>query len=87
MTRKGCYSIEIYHSWCKRCGICVAFCPRDVLAQDGGGALYVKDLERCTGCQWCELRCPDFAIHVRPQKERGGKGKNEEEDRGRPDQT
>jgi len=21
--------------------------------------------ERCTGCGWCELHCPDFAISVR----------------------
>jgi 2-oxoglutarate ferredoxin oxidoreductase subunit delta len=20
--------------------------------------------EKCTGCRWCELHCPDFAIFV-----------------------
>ncbi len=24
----------------------------------------VKDIEKCTGCKWCEIRCPDFAIVV-----------------------
>ena len=29
------------------------------------GAPVVKDAERCTGCRWCELHCPDFAICVK----------------------
>jgi len=68
MAKKGKHTIEIYNSWCKRCGICVAFCPAGVLDQDESGAPYVKDPERCTGCQLCELRCPDFAINVRTPK-------------------
>jgi 2-oxoglutarate ferredoxin oxidoreductase subunit delta len=70
MVKKDKPSIEIYKSWCKRCGICVAFCPAEVLAQDDSGVVYVKDPERCTGCQLCELRCPDFAIQVRPPKKK-----------------
>jgi 2-oxoglutarate ferredoxin oxidoreductase subunit delta len=70
MAKKDKPSIEIYKSWCKRCGICVAFCPAEVLAQDDSGVVYVKDPERCTGCQLCELRCPDFAIQVRPPKKK-----------------
>jgi 2-oxoglutarate ferredoxin oxidoreductase subunit delta len=73
MAKKGKYSIEIYKSWCKRCGICAAFCPAGVLAQDGSGAPYVEDPERCTGCQLCQLRCPDFAINVRSPKKKEGK--------------
>lgn len=70
MAKKGNYSIEIYQSWCKRCGICVAFCPQEVLAQDDSGVPYIKDPEGCIGCHWCELRCPDFAIHVRSLKKK-----------------
>ena len=70
MSPKGKNSIEIYKSWCKRCGICAAFCPAEVLAQDEPGMVYVKAPDRCTGCQLCELRCPDFAIHVRPPKKK-----------------
>jgi len=70
MAKKDKPSIEIYKSWCKRCGICVAFCPAGVLAQDDSGVVYVKDPERCTSCQLCELRCPDFAIHMRPRKKK-----------------
>ena len=70
MAKKGKTTIEVYKSWCKRCGICVAFCPAGVLAQDESGAPYVKDPDRCTGCQLCELRCPDFAINVRSSKKK-----------------
>ena len=70
MPKKAKHSAEIYGSWCKRCGICVAFCPAGVLAQDESGKVYVKEPDRCTGCQWCELRCPDFAIHVRSPKKK-----------------
>ncbi len=71
MAKREKASVEIYQSWCKRCGICVAFCPAEVLAQDESGKVYVKDPERCTNCQLCELRCPDFAIHVGlPKKKR-----------------
>ncbi|MBI5967660.1 MAG: 4Fe-4S binding protein [Deltaproteobacteria bacterium] len=70
MAKKGKPSIEIYGSWCKRCGICVAFCPAEVLAQDDSGVIYVKDPDHCTGCELCELRCPDFAIQVRQLKKK-----------------
>jgi 2-oxoglutarate ferredoxin oxidoreductase subunit delta len=71
MNRKRKNTIEIYKAWCKRCGICVAFCPAGVLGQDDSGYAYVKDLDKCIGCHLCEMRCPDFAIHVRtPKKEK-----------------
>ncbi len=73
MAKRAKPSIEVYRSWCKRCGICVAFCPVGALAQDADGIPYVKDPERCTGCQLCELRCPDFAINVRFPKKRESK--------------
>ena len=59
------YRIDIYRDWCKACGICAAFCPRQCLALDPDGAPLVVDAKRCTGCRWCELHCPDFAICVR----------------------
>lgn len=56
--------IDIFKAWCKACGICVAFCPTGVLANDEAGYPYVKDIEKCINCGWCEIRCPDFAITV-----------------------
>ena len=69
------YEIDIFMAWCKSCGICVAFCPRRCLDQNEDGSPVVKRQDLCTGCGWCEIHCPDFAISLREVK--GGK---EEED-------
>jgi 2-oxoglutarate ferredoxin oxidoreductase subunit delta len=68
--------IDIFHAWCKACGICVAFCPTGALAKDEAGYPYVDDLDKCINCGWCEIRCPDFAITV--EKKTEGKKKIEE---------
>lgn len=68
--------IDVFKAWCKGCGICVAFCPKDVLAQDEEGQAYPKNLEACIACMQCELRCPDFAITVITE-ERLNPGKGE----------
>ena len=65
---KKTFEIDIFKAWCKACGICAAFCPRECLGRDEAGAPYVLDAERCTGCGWCELHCPDFAISVHQKK-------------------
>jgi 2-oxoglutarate ferredoxin oxidoreductase subunit delta len=62
------FSIDIYRAWCKSCGICAAFCPRQCIRLDEEGNPTVEESERCTGCGWCELHCPDFAISVHPRK-------------------
>jgi 2-oxoglutarate ferredoxin oxidoreductase subunit delta len=59
------YDIDIYEAWCKQCGICAAFCPRGCIRLDAEGKPVVTNSARCTGCRWCELHCPDFAIRVR----------------------
>jgi 2-oxoglutarate ferredoxin oxidoreductase subunit delta len=59
------YKIGIFRDWCKSCGICAAFCPRQCLSLDDQGNPVVADAARCTGCRWCELHCPDFAICVK----------------------
>jgi 2-oxoglutarate ferredoxin oxidoreductase subunit delta len=59
------YEIDIYRAWCKECGICAAFCPRECIALDDEGRPVVAHPGRCTGCRFCELHCPDFAISVR----------------------
>lgn len=86
MVKKEKHQPEIYQSWCKRCGICAAFCPAGVLSQDGSGMIVVSDPERCTGCQLCAMRCPDFAIHVRsPRKKQGRTTAEKTEDKARDD--
>ena len=64
--------VEIYNGWCKKCGICVAFCPHDVMDTRDDGYPFVKDISRCTGCGLCEIRCPDFAIVVLKDEEEQG---------------
>jgi 2-oxoglutarate ferredoxin oxidoreductase subunit delta len=56
--------VEIYKGWCKKCGICVAFCPHGVLDINKEGYPFVAAPENCKGCDWCDIRCPDFAIMV-----------------------
>lgn len=56
--------LQVYRAWCKRCGICVAFCPAGALAQDTEGHPCWAQAASCTNCGLCELRCPDFAIEV-----------------------
>jgi 2-oxoglutarate ferredoxin oxidoreductase subunit delta len=70
--------IDIYRDWCKRCGICVAFCPTRTLAKDEAGNPFVKDIEKCINCGLCELRCPDFAITV----EKKGDGRKRHREKG-----
>jgi 2-oxoglutarate ferredoxin oxidoreductase subunit delta len=62
--KKKEFRIDIYRAWCKACGICIAFCPAQVFTRGEEGYPQVSHPEACTGCGWCEIRCPDFAITV-----------------------
>jgi len=59
---------------CKGCGLCLSFCPEDVLAysdeynQSGYNIVYMKEPERCIGCAFCAQTCPDVAIEVYREK-------------------
>jgi 2-oxoglutarate ferredoxin oxidoreductase subunit delta len=57
--------VEINRDFCKGCGICVAFCPKEVLELDDHEKAVVKHLEKCNACTLCELRCPDMAVEVK----------------------
>jgi 2-oxoglutarate ferredoxin oxidoreductase subunit delta len=56
--------VTFYPAWCKRCGNCVAFCPRRALAVDEWNHPYLDKPDRCNACGLCEMLCPDFAISV-----------------------
>ena len=62
--QKKCYSQTILRGWCKECGICVAFCPKNVIGRNINGAPVIEHPENCNNCKMCELLCPDFAIIV-----------------------
>ena len=57
--------VVIFGTWCKGCGLCVAFCPAQVLALDHEGYPVAVAPEKCTACHWCDTHCPDLAIVVK----------------------
>jgi|GEM_PF-536124 len=69
---KKAYDIAIFTGWCKGCGICAAFCPRQCIEMGEDGQPVVANADRCTGCGFCEIHCPDFAISVRVRKKAVG---------------
>ncbi|MBN2187324.1 MAG: 4Fe-4S binding protein [Dehalococcoidia bacterium] len=70
VSKRKNIKIKIYKNWCKRCGICIAFCPKKALEADQDGNPSLKDNKTCTGCGLCELLCPDFAIVVNYDEDR-----------------
>ena len=69
---KKLYDQTIFQGWCKACGICSAFCPKEVIGRDDTGAPVIERPDACIGCRFCEFHCPDFAITI---LERDGEGK------------
>jgi 2-oxoglutarate ferredoxin oxidoreductase subunit delta len=63
--RKKHFTQFIFGDWCKACGICSAFCPKDVITRSATGMPIIQDPDACIGCRFCELHCPDFAITIR----------------------
>ena len=63
IVTNGRKRLVIEDTWCKGCGICAAFCPRQVLEIHHGKVRAVAP-EKCVSCGMCELRCPDYAIYL-----------------------
>lgn len=63
-SQKSPVKITVNGEWCKRCGICVIFCPKGVFVSDDFEMVMVKHPERCIKCMLCVVRCPDFAVDV-----------------------
>lgn len=62
--KKRTITQQIDTEWCKGCGICVHFCPKDVLELDRHGKAVAARPDDCISCMLCELRCPDLAIQI-----------------------
>lgn len=64
----GRRKLVIEPAWCKDCGICAAFCPRQAL-EIRNEKVFLRDEESCVSCGLCELRCPDYAIYLVNEEE------------------
>lgn len=63
--------ITVNDLFCKGCGLCVDFCPEDIIELDlkkitvkGYHPAHCIDEAACTGCSSCATMCPDIAITV-----------------------
>jgi 2-oxoglutarate ferredoxin oxidoreductase subunit delta len=63
--------IAIDEEYCKGCGLCAEFCPRECIVMspdqfNNRGVLMpvVAQPDECTGCTICGFMCPDAAITV-----------------------
>ena len=61
-------SIKIIEKRCKRCGLCLYYCPQKVYTCEKGAIPRAENLAACTACRLCEMHCPDFAIEVEAAK-------------------
>jgi len=67
--------IYIDEMFCKGCGICVRYCPQQILElkdnvnSRGYYVPRVIDESECTYCRNCDLFCPDFAIFVEKEED------------------
>nr|MBF0222032.1 4Fe-4S binding protein [Desulfobulbaceae bacterium] len=61
---KRLYTQKIFLDWCKGCGICIAFCPKNVFEPGVNGKPVIVNPDSCIGCNFCEQHCPDFAISI-----------------------
>lgn len=63
-------TVYVVSERCKGCRLCVAYCPKHVLAfstdfnEKGYHYPVVRDEAGCVNCKICEDICPDFAIYT-----------------------
>ena len=63
LAQKTLKTLYVEEELCKGCGICVAFCPKNVLVLENEKVV-IENRDACIQCGQCELRCPDYAIYL-----------------------
>ena len=67
------YTISLIKDRCKGCEVCTEFCPREILEMsheyNEKGYHFPKlkngkTFSDCSGCNFCEIVCPEFAMIV-----------------------
>jgi len=72
--KKATEAILIDEQYCKGCFLCIAVCPKKVLARGekrsraGYSMPQVENLGACISCALCEMTCPDLALTVVQEK-------------------
>ena len=62
--------VNIDEGFCKGCGLCIDFCPKecfaisDRLSHRGLPLADIVQPEKCNACGVCGWMCPEFAIEV-----------------------
>ncbi len=76
MAKQKLKKLVINREWCKGCGICVQFCPKQVLELNKNEKAVAPRPEDCICCMLCELRCPDLAIEVLTEEVKKDEGQD-----------
>ena len=58
------YSVTNDASRCVKCGLCIAFCPCNVLEANEEGYPFAAHIDNCVGCTTCAGNCPQRALTV-----------------------
>ncbi len=67
--------LVILQEQCKQCGLCIEFCPKNVLCytdiynRKGYHPVTACDIDACVNCEFCERICPDMAIFLAERDE------------------
>ncbi len=57
--------LDIDKDKCISCGLCVDYCPRDVLHKNEEGIPFMKYRDDCWYCDVCAFICPKKAITLK----------------------